>query len=549
LIINCYQPIVWLLLNKHGSCLLNQAAFFLFIMKIILPFLICFVCLSDLTCQINTFNKSYHFEYTNVVFREMILDSFIYTTGVFRDSQPPYNTGAIQCKFDLQGEPLVVSTYIDSNKSFDTSGDLIKTHDGKIVRVSEIIDFTDPDNYYKIFMICYNESGDTLFTRSYDSPYDYLFWVNDIVETPDHGFLILGKVKDQFEDDLQVYLLKTDSIGIKEWDIVYGDPEIDEYVSRILPMPDNEYLILGSRTNYNIFSNNFFRRIVLFKLDNENILSEYWESNSDSLISAGHLIMTADQGYLFTGGLGKEFPSNANQSTIRNKGYILQLNQNFEKQWEIIFQDSTYAVLIGLGKSIALADGSGYLACGTVPHNSPGDGGDINGWVVKYTASGDSLWSRYFHYWDTPYDEHYFYDMMQMPDGGILLCGQAYSGNAGPQQQLGWLVKLDEFGCLVPGCQLVATENIEGNPQGVALRLYPNPVSEVLNVYTWLPEIPRRAILRIVGSDGAVVRESAVTQRDLTTMIPVRDLPAGVYYVQLEADGMVVDVEEVVVVH
>jgi hypothetical protein len=480
----------------------------------------------------------------------MILDSFIYTTGAFRDSQPPYNSGAIQCKFDLQGEPLVVSTYIDSSKSFDASGDLIKTFDGKIVRVSEIIDFADPGNYYKIFMICYNESGDTLFTRSYPNPYHNLFWVNDIVQTPDQGFLILGFVKVQFGDDLQVYLLKTDSLGIKEWDLIYGDPGINEYVSQILPRPDNEYLILVLRSNFNIFSNNFTSRIVLLKLDNENILSEYWESNGDSLLAAGHLIITEDQGYLFTGSLGKEFPINANTGTIKDKGYILQLDQNFEKQWEIIFQDSTYDNYTGLTKSILLADGSGYMACGTVHEVTfePEYQSNVNGWLVKYTASGDSLWSRYFHYWDTPYDVHYFYDMEQMPDGGILLCGQAYSGNGGPQQQLGWLVKLDEQGCLVPGCDLVATEDM-GDLQEAALLLYPNPVSEVLNVYTWLPEIPRRAILRIVGSDGVVVRESVVTQRDLTTMIPVRDLPAGMYYAQLEADGILLGVEEVVVMH
>jgi hypothetical protein len=515
------------------------------------------ICLSSIiflqvsaSAQVSTFNKVYSLERPNTAYQKMVLsDTTVYILGLAKDSLPPYTAGTLLQRVDRQGNTLGISTYVDTNKLFYLSGELLMTQNSKFIGLFEVGDYADQNDFNKIFMICYNEQGDTLFTRLYVSPYHYLFWVNDIVETPDHGFLILGKVKVQFGNDLQVYLLKTDSLGVKEWDMIYGDPDINEYVSQIVPMPDNEYLILGLRSNYNIFSNNFFKRIVLLKLDNENVLSEYWESNGDSLIGAGHLIMTEDQGYLFTGGLGKEFPSNANQSTIRNKGYILQLDQNFEKQWEIIFQDSTYTDLTGLGKSIALADGSGYLACGSVSHNSPGDGGDINGWLVKYTASGDSLWSRYFHYWDTPYDQHSFIDMEQMPDGGILLCGQAYSGNAGPQQQLGWLVKLDEFGCLVPGCQLVATENIEGNPQGVALRLYPNPVSEVLNVYTWLPEIPRRAILRIVGSDGAVVRESAVTQRDLTTMIPVRDLPAGVYYVQLEADGILLDVEEVVVVH
>ena len=226
-------------------------------------------------------------------------------------------------------------------------------------------------------------------------------------------------------------------------------------------------------------------------------------------------------------------------------GYIYKLNSDFEQEWAIIFKDSIPGAETGLGKILSLSDSSGYLECGDVYEITP-PGFNINGWVVKFTEDGDSIWSRYFHYWDTLYDLHYFSDMEQMPDGGVLLCGQAYSGNAGTQQQLGWLVKLDEYGCLVPGCQLVATEDI-GNPQGVALRLYPNPASDILNIYTWSPHTPNNALLRIVSSDGRVVRESPVTRSDMTSMVPVRDLAAGVYFVQYVAGGVVVATEEAVI--
>ena len=114
----------------------------------------------------------------------------------------------------------------------------------------------------------------------------------------------------------------------------------------------------------------------------------------------------------------------------------------------------------------------------------------------------------------------------------------------------GWLVKLDEYGCLVPGCQLVPTQDIsEGKPPGISVSVYPNPVSDMLNVYSWSPYMPKHALLRIVSSSGQVVRESPVTRSDLTSMIPVGDLAAGVYWVQYVEGGVVVATEEAVVAH
>jgi hypothetical protein len=497
--------------------------------------------------QASTFNKVYPLERPNTAYQKMALsDTTVYILGLAKDSLPPYTAGALLHRVDMQGNTLGISTYVDTNKLFYLSGELLMTHNNKFIGVYEVGDYADQDDFNKIFMICYSESGDTLFTRSYTSPYHYLFWVNDIVETPDHGYLILGKVKYQPTGDLQVYLLKTDSLGIKEWDQVYGDTEIDEFVSQLLPIENAQYLILLTRTNYHLTWENFVSRIAILKLDGQYEISEFWESDNSNLLLSGHLLVS-DNHYLITGGLGKEIPINANTATMKTKGYVFSLDNNMNQEWSIIFQDSTFDHYTYLRKSIPLSDGSGHLACGTVHEITyePGPQSNINGWVVKFTESGDSLWSRYFHYWDTPYDEHYFYDMEEMPDGSVLLCGQAISGDSGPQQQVGWLVKLDEFGCLVPGCQLVAAHQPEV-PE-VSLLLYPNPASDILNIYTWSPYTPKNAVLRIVSSSGQVVRESPVTRSDVTSMIPVRDLAAGVYFVQYVAGGVVVATEEAVI--
>ena len=130
---------------------------------------------------------------------------------------------------------------------------------------------------------------------------------------------ILGKVKYQPTGDLQVYLLKTDSLGIKEWDQVYGDPGIDEFVAQLKAIGNEEYLILLVRSNYHMEWNNFFCRSVILKLKSDNEILEFWESNGEDLLFTNFIDIIDENNILVTGSIGNEIPINANTSTIKNK--------------------------------------------------------------------------------------------------------------------------------------------------------------------------------------------------------------------------------------
>ena len=495
--------------------------------------------------QVPTFNSTFNFGYPVTIFRDIIVtDSCIYASGLVLDSISPYNTGALFVKFGLNGEPLIVKTLTSSSKNYLNFEGIFLEIGDMLIRTGHTEDFEDPIDTYKLLLMAYNHDGDTIFTKEYASPYHDDFRSGGVLKLDSRDLLLSGYSYNG--NNYDAIISKVDSLGNLIWTQVYPGEFSEMPGPYLAKFEGNSFMIGGSKNNYYQELQNFIFRNWIMCIDSIGHIQWTWESSNDLKLSGIGILAKGDNSsYIGATGIGTEKPVNAFHSQMIWDGYIYKLNSDFEQEWVITFKDSIPGAETGLGKILSLSDNGGYLACGAVYEITP-PGFNINGWVVKFTEEGDSIWSRYFHYWDTPYDLHYFSDMEQMPDGGVLLCGQAYSGNAGTQQQLGWLVKLDEYGCLVPGCQLVATEDI-GKPQVVAMRLYPNPASDILNIYTWSPHTPKNALLRIVSSDGQVVRESPVTRSDMTSMIPVRDLAAGVYFVQYVEGGVVVATEEAVI--
>jgi len=105
--------------------------------------------------------------------------------------------------------------------------------------------------------------------------------------------------------------------------------------------------------------------------------------------------------------------------------------------------------------------------------------------------------------------------------------------------QRAWLLKVDEYGCLVPGCHLVSTEEETAAPN-LALKLFPNPATEFINIFLQDAHIARRgqAELRLLSGSGQLLRRHPAGRVDgVTNMMPLDGLPAGPYVLHYVADG------------
>lgn len=342
---------------------------------------------------------------------------------------------------------------------------------------------------------------------------------------------------------------KTDANGNILKHVCYGG-SLRETPWSLLIDDDGGFIVGNRRDNTNVADQNYTLQTWIYKTPPGGLIEWQYLSPPEEHRGAAQDMILTDDGSLVVASetlhevdLGVSTPN-----FLYVDGYVFKLDSNHHLVWGTDIRVPNTGQSTTLRRIVEAIDGSGYVVAGDAYDSTPEElGGEYSAWIAKVSPEGDSLWSRFYQYFDVLYDDHKILDMRAAPDGGYILAGYAEDQQVSYQGQQAWLLKLDSLGCLVPGCQLVATENIEGNPRGVALRLYPNPASDILNIYTWSPHTPKNALLRIVSSDGQVVRESPVTRSDMTSMIPVRDIPAGVYFVQYVEEGMVVATEEAVI--
>jgi hypothetical protein len=171
---------------------------------------------------------------------------------------------------------------------------------------------------------------------------------------------------------------------------------------------------------------------------------------------------------------------------------------------------------------------------------------EFRGSLWKLSAEGDSLWLRTYAFADG--HPCHFRDVIETPDGGFAAVGVAQA-SPGYVSDDTWVVKVDEHGCLVPGCHLVGVEELEA--KGGRMLVYPNPVRGVLNVYLASPPAPlqgrgKSPTMSLIDVNGKVVKQWRVGGEPTTYMADVTGLEAGVYVLRYEGGGVVLT-EKVVV--
>ena len=93
-----------------------------------------------------------------------------------------------------------------------------------------------------------------------------------------------------------------------------------------------------------------------------------------------------------------------------------------------------------------------------------------------------------------------------------------------------WLLKIDNYGCLVPGCNNY-TDVVDLDKFDSDLLLYPNPTKEQLSVV--LKGNLIASDLKHLGiSDiyGTIILKMETNSLEYQYVIPLEELPKGVYY-------------------
>jgi hypothetical protein len=118
-----------------------------------------------------------------------------------------------------------------------------------------------------------------------------------------------------------------------------------------------------------------------------------------------------------------------------------------------------------------------------------GIAGARKSFILKVTQEGVGIWVRLivhpqFEDNDAGLQQTKILGITPTSDGGYIMAGEYFStpGNIFPEGiQTAIAVKVDEFGCLEPGCQL-ADAIAEIPKADLGLKVYPNPASETINI-------------------------------------------------------------------
>jgi hypothetical protein len=84
---------------------------------------------------------------------------------------------------------------------------------------------------------------------------------------------------------------------------------------------------------------------------------------------------------------------------------------------------------------------------------------------------------------------HYLNSFKETSDGGFVAAGyiEQRGNNPNPTLDSPWVVKVDEYGCIEPGCHLVNVEEIVIGLENT-MSAFPNPASDVVTIQFTNPE-------------------------------------------------------------
>ncbi len=426
-----------------------------------------------------------------------------------------YNTGstghAVACGLDTNGELLWTrtTTYGAGTLQCGLSRCVGIRADGTWLWVGVL--FPTGTAGSDLLVTCFSAEGDSLWSRQIETPvYD---GPNGMVLLPDGGFAIGG----YSDPGLNQYcLMRFAGNGDTLWTRTLGNPQLSEVAYSIDTTADGGFILAG----YKVQSGGQYDLHVMKTNTNGQLLWQRsygspWDDNP------GFISRHSAGGYLLAG-------ARKIAAVGLPKPVLYRLAENGDTLWSRVYPEDNNRVFFT--RPIELEDG-GCAVGGTATDTL---NGAVVGMAMRLAVDGEPVWRR--TYSTNLVVDQYVYDMRRTLDGGFILAGTAFDSALVSQDA--WLVKVDSFGCLVPGCQVFDAVLEQVTDLRDALRLWPNPVQGQGHVQVAI-DLPAgfalRGPLRLALTDaaGRLVEEHAVPGGVSAFSFPVFSLPSGLYHVHL----------------
>ena len=400
-------------------------------------------------------------------------------------------------------------------------------------------------------------NGDTMVTKYYSEFYsdDGLIGKNPgkLIQHLDGTFY--GIVSVQREDDLRgatVFYQLSENGDLIHYNVFYG---LDPVYYRILKphglikYSEDLYIISASLRKPSVPTEDerYHTKLIIVNGLGE-IIEEYTYWDDLLSLDCNGLTKTVDGGLLYCGRIGEYITDFGGVNVY--KARIVKLNSDFEEEWEITLGETPkHSTAIALNK-IKQVNDTEYVAVGYIISTIDLEVNNY-GWLVKFNIDGEKIWERKYlnipHY-GSEHAEHKLYDVDITPDNGFVMVGEGvnfYDTEDLPGQKA-WLVKVDSFGCLVPGCQDwdIGIDEIPSNYTSTPV--YPNPASNSIFYYHHQDNF-QPVEVTIYSISGQIVQAWSIHSNDITCVVDISDFQNGMYILKVTAsDGGIMETQQFV---
>jgi hypothetical protein len=231
--------------------------------------------------------------------------------------------------------------------------------------------------------------------------YDFTFYDSgkSVQQTSDGGYIVIGVTRQFVGLDDDIFLLKTDSMGNKQWVKTFGGNN-DDYASTVKQTSDGGYIIVGRTASFSTGD------------------SDAWLIKTDS-----------DGSYILSG--GKQLFGDLR---YQNSIWVIKTDINGNLVWDKTFSKESKS---WSGRIMKKLNDGGYVIAGSIS-NVPGSLSDL--YLLKINSEGILQWEKSFN----RNEFEYCYSLDTTSDGGFIILGNTYEDD--PLWYDVWLVKTDSEG-------------------------------------------------------------------------------------------------------
>jgi hypothetical protein len=286
--------------------------------------------------------------------------------------------------------------------------------------------------------------------------------------------LLVGSYHGAVDYDYPLWVIKTDSMGMVQWDESFNVPgwPSGNHGRNFEILGDSGYVIacskLGSVSGFSLvridtLGNEIWRK--QYSVPPFSMWNDFWAS---ALTHDSCILVVVDYCYDNSGN-----PPLATPMLFKINAYTGV--QQWVKKYQFPFDVRIHGVYVLPDSGILMYGYEWNLDTINIVESK------YVGFILRLDANGDSLWYRKKEYRPGVRDYHKFYGLTLTPDKGFAGVGEFLDYYTGLQYT--WLVKMDSLGCAVPNCLdtilgIVVMEQFKD----VFLVVYPNPVSEQLTI-------------------------------------------------------------------